>query len=120
MRWNRESLFRACESLLSRQDTQVRLRTIKDPNLGAHGTYHWTKNQASEVLITIDPAKSSLVEACLHEALHAVLQAQIGQNFNPCLEEAIIQALEKDLWKEAFSGRKRTERWRKIINAKLP
>lgn len=115
--WNRKSLLRACEALLEREDCTIRLRTIQEHQTTAHCDYVVGEEGAEKPRLTIDPAKGGLVECALHEALHAVLQEIIGSNFNSTLDEVIIRALERDIW--THMKRNETNKWRRILNAKL-
>ena len=119
-RWNRQSLLKACEKLLKRPDCTLHLQPIiKEDKTTAFGQYSLMKltGEISKIRLVVDPAKSSLVEGFLHEALHIVLREELGGKFNETLEEILVKALERELWIKMPKGA--GERWRRLINEKL-
>jgi hypothetical protein len=119
VRWNRRSLLTACEALIKREDVEIRLATVDPSESTAHVQYAWSKkNGTYDVRITLDPSQGGLIESLLHECLHVVLDREIESCFNKPLEEAIIKALERDLYVKAMK-KADVARWRQLINFKL-
>lgn len=116
-KWNRRSLLSSCEALLSRDDCQLRIRTITDDQTTAKCSFMWKDGQASDIRLTVDPAKGGLVESFLHEALHVVLAQDLGERFSTALDEVLVHALERELW---IKLRKNDlARWKHLITKKL-
>ena len=118
-RWNRKTLLKACEALISRKDFFLKLATI-DPKIStAHIEYTWGGTKGNRNFrCTIDASQGGLIESLLHECLHIVVVEQIGDNFNTPLEEVVIRALEGDLWRKGFKTAD-VKRWRALIKGKL-
>jgi hypothetical protein len=117
-KWNRRSLLLACEEILSRSDTSIKLQPIHVKGVTARTSFTFDESRVSRVLIIIDPSQSGQIEAALHEALHVILVNQIRGRFHVSLEETVVKALEVELWKRAFRP-KDIARWRGILGRKL-
>ena len=119
MPWNRKSLLTAAELLLRNPGTTLVLRKLPEPGPTAHvASDEGPEGSRINVTITLDPARGGIVEAALHEALHIVLDREIGGKFNQALEEVLIKALERDLWAGPLKG-PTFRRWRRLIRKKL-
>lgn len=116
-RWNRASLLKACEQLLGRADLQIRLKPVQEPDTAGF-TADYRNGEIQNILITVDLAQGGLIESVLHELLHIVLDREVNQRFNLPLEEAMIKALEKQLFTKAIK-KGALARWRRLIRAKL-
>lgn len=117
-KWNRRSLLRACEEILTRSDTTIKLQSINIKGVTAKTSWTHTANGVSEVSIIIDPNQAGQIEATLHEVLHVVLVNQIRTRFHLSLEEVVIGALEVELWKRAFKPED-VVRWKGILGRKI-
>ena len=115
--WNPRTLLLACETALKRPDSTLRVATIRDPVLTAKCEFSWDGKRASDSEFVVDPAKGGLVESFLHEALHVVLAQEIGERFNPTLDEVIIKALERELWMKI--KKRDLVRWRALLAARI-
>ncbi len=117
-KWNRRSLLRACEELLSRPDTSIKLQNINLKGVTAKTSFTHTEEGVSGVLIVIDPNQSGSIEAALHEILHVLLVNQVRGKFHVSLEEVVVRALERELWARAFKPAD-TKRWKAILERKI-
>lgn len=113
-KYNRKSLIEACYQEIIRPETTIKLVNITD-HAEADSTF--PVDGRHELKVRVDPDKSGIIRATLHEALHAVLSPQM-EPFNWRLEEDIIRKLEDVLWERTFEKSDVTK-WRRAINKKL-
>lgn len=117
VKWNRKNLLTACEDLLKRSDCTLQVKTINSGPT-AQCAYDLDGDGVRNIVLTVDPSISSLVEGFLHEALHVVLVNDLDSRFSPSIVEKLVKALESELWLRTIR-KGDTIRWRKIINEKI-
>lgn len=118
-RWTRTSLLQACEEVLQRSTTVLRLQPVRAANTtaGFEGDI-MTDGTIDNVVITVDTAQGGLIESVLHELLHVVLDQELNAKFNSLLEERMIKSLEQELFVKTIN-KGHLRRWRRLIKSKL-
>lgn len=115
--YTRRTLLNACLREIRSAETRVRIAALPDcrARLDKLGT---------SCNVTIDPYQSSMIEAAVHESLHALLDSGMLKMFSKheaekSLREVVMDALEKHLADHIMSDHGETERWRRALGRKL-
>lgn len=117
--WTEGSVLRECRAILKQADTSVSRGELDSTRVCAHSSWVTdSRNRPCNVRIVIDNTMGGEVESVIHELIHIALTRSLSQ-FNADLEETVVAAMEKVLFRRVSKSPYMMRAWRRMIASKL-